>query len=75
MIFDTVRGILVRQLDIPPESITMSTDIIDDLGADSLDIVELVMLIEEEFNIVITDETVGNMTKLGQYVEYLNGKL
>lgn len=75
MIFETVREILARQLEIRPEMITMSTDIIEDLGADSLDIVELIMAIEEEYDIVITEESVGNMTTVGEIVNYLEKTL
>lgn len=71
MVFDTVKEILAHQLELDPQLITMDTDIIDDLGADSLDVVELIMAIEEEYDIVITDEGVSNMTKVGQVVEYL----
>ena len=75
MIFDTVRELLAHQLEIDPASITMDTDIILDLGADSLDIVELVMSIEEEYDLVITDENVNNMTTVGQVVNYLDSVL
>jgi acyl carrier protein len=72
MVFDTVREILAHQLEVDPQLISMDTDIIDDLGADSLDVVELIMAIEEEYDIVITDEGVSNMTRVGQVVEYLD---
>ena len=75
MIFDRLRAIIARQLDVDPEMITLSTDIMNELGADSLDIVELITLIEDEFNIMITDESVANMNVVGQFVEYLEGKL
>jgi len=74
MIFNTVREILARQLEISPESIRRDTDIMEDLGADSLDMVEFVMAIEEEFDIVITDESVGNMTTVGQIADFLEKK-
>jgi len=74
MIFNTVREILARQLVISPESIRRDTDIMEDLGADSLDMVEFVMAIEEEFDIVITDESVGNMTTVGQIADFLEKK-
>ncbi|MFR3290742.1 MAG: acyl carrier protein [Lachnospiraceae bacterium] len=61
MIFETVRELLAYQLEVSPESITPETDIFEDLGADSLDVVELVMSIEEEYDIVITDERAGNV--------------
>ena len=72
MVLDTVREILAHQLEVDPQLISMDTDIIDDLGADSLDVVELIMAIEEEYDIVITDEGVSNMTRVGQVVEYLD---
>lgn len=75
MIFNTVREILARQLEISPESIRRDTDIMEDLGADSLDMVEFVMAIEEEYDIVITDESVGNMTTVGQIADFLEKKI
>lgn len=71
MIFNAVREILARQLEISPEGIRRDTDIVEDLGADSLDMVEFVMAIEEEYDIVITDESVGNMTTVGQIADFL----
>ena len=61
MIFDTVRELLAHQLEVDPETITPDTDIFDDLGADSLDVVELVMSIEEEYDIVRTVAQVVEM--------------
>lgn len=72
MIFETVRELLAHhQLGVSPESITPETDIFEDLGADSLDVVELVMSIEEEYDIVITDERAGNVRTVAQVVEML----
>lgn len=71
MIFDTVRELLAHQLEVDPDTITLDTDIFDDLGADSLDVVELVMSIEEEYDIVITDERAGNVRTVAQVVEML----
>lgn len=71
MIYDTVRELLARQLEIDPEKISPNTDILEDLGADSLDIVELVMAIEEEYDIVITDERAQNVRTVKQLVELL----
>lgn len=73
MVYDTVRELLAHQLEIDPSVINMETDVIDDLGADSLDVVELIMAIEDEYDIVITDEGVSGMTKVGEVVEYLEG--
>lgn len=71
MVYDTVRELLAKQLEIEPELISRDTDILEDLGADSLDIVELVMAIEEEYDIVITDERAQNVRTVGQLVELL----
>ena len=55
MLFEKVRDILAEQLEIDPETITLDTNIVDDLDADSLDFVEMITSIEDEFNIVVTD--------------------
>ena len=60
MVLDKVKNILAAQLDIDADKITESTDIAEDLGADSLDVVELMMSIEEEFQIEIADEDAHN---------------
>ena len=71
MLFEKVRDILAEQLEIDPETITMDTNIIDDLDADSLDFVEMITSIEDEFNIVVTDEKVGDFKTVRQVVEFL----
>ena len=71
MIFEKVRDALADQLAIDPESITADTDILADLGADSLDISELMMNMEEELGIVIIDDAVHGMTTVGDVVAYL----
>ena len=73
MIFETVRDLLAHQLEVDPATIGPDTDIFDDLGADSLDVVELVMSIEEEYDIVITDERANNVRTVAQVVELLEG--
>ena len=75
MIYETVRELLAHQLEIDPAQIGPQTDILEDLGADSLDIVELVMAIEEEYDIVITDERAANVRTVDQLVEMLEGIL
>lgn len=72
MIYDTVRELLARQLEVDADLITPETDIIDDLGADSLDIVELIMAVEEEFDIVITDDRAAGVRTVAQMVELLS---
>ena len=71
MLFEKVRDILSEQLEIDPETITLDTNIIDDLDADSLDFVEMITSIEDEFNITIVDEKVGDFKTIRQVVEYL----
>ena len=75
MIYETVRELLAHQLEIDLAQIGPQTDILEDLGADSLDIVELVMAIEEEYDIVITDERAANVRTVEQLVEMLEGIL
>ena len=75
MIYETVRELLAHQLEIDAAQIGPQTDILEDLGADSLDIVELVMAIEEEYDIVITDERAANVRTVEQLVEMLEGIL
>ncbi len=71
MIFDKVKDILVDQLDVEEEKVTMEASIVDDLGADSLDLVDLVMSLEEEFDVEIPDEQVENIKTVGDIVKYI----
>ncbi|MDY2712490.1 MAG: acyl carrier protein [Candidatus Faecivivens sp.] len=71
MIFDKVKEILVDQLDVEDEKVTMEASIIDDLGADSLDLVDLVMSLEEEFDVEIPDEQVENIKTVSDIVKYI----
>lgn len=70
MSLDKVKKLLSEQLNIAPESITEKSRVIEDLGADSLDVVEMLMVLEDEFNVTVTDEesmqlkTVGDIAKL-----------
>mgnify|MGYP001035589840 CR=1 FL=1 len=69
--FEKVRDMLAKQLNLSPDKITPESDVVKDLGADSLDIVELVMAIEEEYDIVITDERAQNVRTVEQLVDML----
>lgn len=71
MYFEKVRAILAEQLDLDIDSISMDSAIIDDLGADSLDIVDLVMTLEDEFDSEIPDEAIENMKTVGDVVHFL----
>lgn len=70
-IFESVRELVVEQLDVDPEAVTEEASFIDDLGADSLDIVELVMAFEEEFGIEIPDEDAEGIRTVGDAVKYI----
>ena len=68
---EKIKELLAKQLRIDINTIEDDANIIEDLGADSLDVVELVMSIEEEYDIVITDERAGNVRTVAQVVEML----
>ena len=74
MVFDKIKSIIVEQLDIAEDEVTMEANIQDDLGADSLDVVDLVMSIEENFDIEIPDEDVENIKTVGDIVKYIEAK-
>ncbi len=71
MIIDTLRSILEAQLDIDPSTINENTNIAEDLGADSLDMVELMMTVEEEFDITIKDSDAHLFKTVGDVVNYI----
>ena len=71
MVFEKVREILVDQLDVEEDAVTMDASITGDLGADSLDIVDLVMSLEEEFDTEIPDEEIENIKTVGDIVKYI----
>lgn len=70
--FERVQAIIVDQLGVDPSEVTMAASFRDDLEADSLDLVELIMAFEEEFGGEISDEEAQNLTKVGEVVEYLD---
>ncbi|MBN2718703.1 MAG: acyl carrier protein [Deltaproteobacteria bacterium] len=70
-----VREIVCQQLDVEPEDVKTETSFIDDLGADSLTVVELVLALEEEFEIDIPDEDTEKLRTFKDAVEYINSKL
>ena len=70
-IFETVKSVVAEQLGIDEDSITMESSFNDDLEADSLDVVELMMALEDEFKIEISDEEAGKISTIGDIVEYI----
>ena len=71
---DRVLDLVVEQLGVKPEDVNPDASFIDDLGADSLDTVELVMAFEEAFDLEIPDEDAEKMVTVGDAVKYLEGK-
>ncbi|CAM2953980.1 acyl carrier protein [Hathewaya histolytica] len=71
MIFEKVKDIIVDQLSVNEDEVTMEASFVDDLGADSLDVVEFIMALEEEFDIEIPDESAENVKTVGDVVEYI----
>lgn len=73
-IFDKVKKVTVEELGVKDDEVTMTASFTEDLGADSLDVVELVMALEEEFGIEIPDDDVTNLKTVNDAVEYIKSK-
>lgn len=71
MIFETVRDIIANQIGLDKSRITLESDIIKDLGLDSLGVVELVMEIEDKYGLVADDDTVATLKTVGDVVKYI----
>lgn len=71
MIFEKVKEIIVDQLGVDADSVTMDSSFIEDLGADSLDIVELIMSMEDQFKISIPDTEAENITTVSDAVSFI----
>ena len=71
---EKVKGIIARQLEIGPEKVTEGARITDDLGADSLDIIEFVSLLEDGFGMEIPDDEAGKMITVGDIITYVERK-
>ena len=70
--YDRVKDVIMDKLGVEESKITLEASFVDDLGADSLDTVELIMQLEEEFGIEIPDEDAENMTTVGMAVDYID---
>ncbi len=70
-VFDRVKGIVVDQLGVAEGEVNAEASFVDDLGADSLDVVELVMALEEEFGVEIPDEDAEKIVTVGEAVKYI----
>jgi acyl carrier protein len=71
MVFEKVQQLLSEQLNVPAEKITLESNIVADLHADSLDVVEMLMSLEDNFNIQVDDEDAANLLTVGAIVEYI----
>ncbi|NLJ16752.1 MAG: acyl carrier protein [Clostridiales bacterium] len=71
MVFEKVKSIIVDQLDVDEDLVTMNASIIDDLNADSLDVVDLIMSFEMEFDLEFPDEQVESIKTVGDIVKYI----
>ena len=71
MTFDKIQALIVEQLDVDPSLVTMDTDFMKDLEADSLDAVEIILGVEEEYGLEIPDEVAENFTKVSDIVKYI----
>ncbi len=72
MELENVRAAIAKQLDLPEEEITMESRLIEDLKADSLDIVELIMDLEQQYGVQIPDDELPNIRNVGDIVKYVN---
>ena len=75
MVFEKIKESLVSQFEVDPDKITRDTDIMNDLGADSLDLVELIMTLEEEYGISVTDESVYENKTVGEIADFIESLL
>jgi acyl carrier protein len=74
-VFEKVKNIVVEQLSVDENEIKPETSFTDDLGADSLDLVELIMALEEEFDLEISDEEAQKIKTIGEAVDYIESQL
>ena len=71
MVFEKVKNILAAQFDVDEDSITMETDILADLGADSLDVMDLMMTLGDEFDMQVEESEIENITTVGALVNFI----
>ncbi len=71
MIFEKLKEIIAEQLEVEDDAITMEAELVEDLGADSLDLVDLVMSIEDEFDVEVPDEAIENIKTIGDAVRFI----
>lgn len=75
MVFEKIKEIVSQQLGVDADEITMESTFVEDLGADSLDVVELVMAMEDEFDLEIDEEEADGISTISDVVEYIKAKI
>ena len=75
MVFETIRKLLADQLDLDPSEITMDSTLLEDLGADSIELVDLVMSVEEEYGIEVPDDATEGIRTVGDAVRFIEDLL
>jgi len=73
--FEDVKAVIAEELEVEEGQISMESQIVDDLGADSLDVVELIMRLEEKFDVEIPDEDAEKIQTVGDAVKFINSRL
>ena len=73
--FEEVRAIIAEKLNVDQEEIKLESSIVDDLGADSIDLIELIMNLEEEYGVSISDEEAVKLKTVGDVVEFINSQV
>lgn len=74
-VFERIREYLADQLDVEPEKITPDSDIVEDFGADSLDVIDMITTLSDEFGVEIPDEAIENFRTVGDVVSYVEERL
>ena len=74
-VFDRIREYLADQLDVDPDKITPDSDIVEDFGADSLDVIDMITTLSDEFGVDIPDEEIGKFHTVGDVVQYVEGRV
>ena len=74
-VFDRIREYLADQLDVDPDKITPDSDIVEDFGADSLDVVDMITTLSDEFGVDIPDEEIENFHTVGDVVQYVEDRM
>jgi len=75
MVFERIREALAAQFEVDPDKITRETDVMEDLGADSLDLVELIMTLEEEYGVTVTDESIYERRTVGEVADFIESMI